>query len=184
MSRLRGLLMGHDFYKPTPFKSQHTKVTTQNDIMSFSSSNSKLGKGMSAPNLMLGQGRICAQLYFNPKSLRLSARPKGHSTLNLPFPESGLIVMMSIIILLNTNEQSMLTLIRCNGTSNKIILSYSYEITFLPLLRCMKQGKSDNIKEGRNMQKRVRKPYTLRQKHLLCFFFNSTYSSPSSSLSS
>jgi hypothetical protein len=168
--------MGHDFYKPTPFKSQHTKVTTQNDIMSFSTSNSKLGRGMSVPNSMLG---------CDPKSLRLSARLKGHSTLNLPYPESGLIIMMSIIILLNTNKQSMLTLIRCDGMSNKIILSYSYEITFLPLLHCMKQGKLGNIKEGRNMQKRVRKPYTLGWKHVLCFFFfNSTYSSPSSSLSS
>jgi len=35
----------------------------------------------------------------------------------------------------------MLTLIRCDGTSNKIILSYSYEITFLPLLHYMKQVK-------------------------------------------
>jgi hypothetical protein len=82
-------------------------------------------------------------------------RLKGHSTPSLPYTKSKLIIMMSIIILLNTNKQSMLTLIRCDGTSNKIILSYSYEITFLPLLHCMKQVKSGNIKKGMDMQKGV-----------------------------
>jgi hypothetical protein len=45
------------FCKLTPFKSQHMKVTIQNKIISFSTLNSKLGRGTSVPNLMLGQKR-------------------------------------------------------------------------------------------------------------------------------
>jgi hypothetical protein len=57
--------------------------------------------------------------------------------------------------MLNTNKQSMLTLIKCDDTSNKIILYYSYKITFLPLLHSMKQVKSGNIKENMNIQKGI-----------------------------
>jgi hypothetical protein len=145
--------------------------------------NPMLGYGASALNPLLGQEHERTQLHIglwcvrpwpflgivtswtqlllgsvcelNPTSLRLSAQLKGHFTLNLSYPESGLIIIIPIIILLNTNKQSMFTLIRCDGTSNKIILSYSYKIIFLPLLRCMKHVKSCNIKEDRNIQKGV-----------------------------
>ena len=46
--------MGHSFY--TPFKSQHTKAITQDEIMSFLVPNSKLGRGKTAPSSMLGLG--------------------------------------------------------------------------------------------------------------------------------
>jgi len=62
----------------------------------------------------------------------------------------------------------MFTLIRCDSTSNKIILSYSYEITFLPLLRFMRQFKSCNLKDNRNIHKWER--HILGHKHILNFF--------------
>ena len=98
-------------------------------------------------------GLVCE---LNPISLRLSVLLKGHSTLSLSYLESGLIIMVLIIILFNTNKQSMPTLIRYDCTSKKIILYFSHKITFLPLLQCMKQVKSSNIKKGRNIQKEVR----------------------------
>jgi hypothetical protein len=61
------------------------------------------------------------------------------------------------------NRIDNLALIRCDGTISKIILSYWYKITSIPLLCCMKQVKSGNIKESINIQEGVRKPYTLRQ---------------------
>ena len=152
--------------------------------LDVSAPNPTLGLDMSMPNPMLVQGRDHTQLHvglwhdhpwpflgivtswtrlllgsgceLNPMSLRLSTRLKSHSTLSLLYPESELIIMMPIIILLNTNKQFMITLIKCNGTSNKIIISYLYEIIFLPLLRCMRQFKSSNIKENMNIQKKDR----------------------------
>jgi hypothetical protein len=50
----------------------------------------------------------------------------------------------------------MLLLIRCDGTSSKIILSYSLKIIFLPLPTLHEKVKSGIIKEGRNIQKGVR----------------------------
>jgi hypothetical protein len=59
----------------------------------------------------------------------------------------------------------MFILIRCNGTSSRIILFYYYEIIYLPLLRCIKQVKQGNIKESVSRQEKGLKPYTLRHKH-------------------
>jgi hypothetical protein len=49
----------------------------------------------------------------------------------------------------------MLILSRCDSTNNRIILLYYYEITYLLLLRCMKQVKLGNIKDKWNIQKGV-----------------------------
>jgi len=61
------------------------------------------------------------------------------------YHEPELIIMRPIIIPLNTNKPSIFILIRCDGTISKIILSYSYNITFLPLSRCMRQWKNQVI---------------------------------------
>jgi hypothetical protein len=68
-----------------------------------------------------------------------------HIEFFISYPEFGLIIMISIIILLNMNKSSMLILIRNDGTSNTIILSYSYKIIFLPLLRCIAWNSSNKI---------------------------------------
>ena len=79
----------------------------------------------------------------------------------------------------------MLILIRCDGTSSRIILFYYYEITSLPLLRCIKQVKSGNIKKSVSRQEKGLKPYTLRHKHNPSSSPpTSTFFSPYSSLSS
>ena len=103
------------------------------------------GEDASTPSYLLSLGRE-----LSPTSLRLSVKLKGHSTLRPPYPEPRLIIMMPIIIPLNTNKQLMLILIRCDGTSSRIILFYYYKITSLSLLRCIKQVKSSNIKGSMN----------------------------------
>jgi hypothetical protein len=103
------------------------------------------GEDASTPSYLLSLGRE-----LSPTSLRLSVKLKGHSTLRPPYPEPRLIIMMPIIIPLNTNKQLILILIRCDGTSSRIILFYYYKITSLSLLRCIKQVKSGNIKGSMN----------------------------------
>ena len=66
----------------------------------------------------------------------------------------------------------MLILIRCDDTSSGIIIFYYYEVTSLPLIRCMKQVKPDNIKESTSIQEKGLKPYTLKHKHI---FSSSTW---------
>jgi len=90
---------------------------------------------------------------LSPTFLRLSMELKGHSALSLPYPELELIIIMHITIPLNMNKPSILILIRCEGIISKIILSYSYKITFLPLLRCIRQWKPGDIKEGKKERK-------------------------------
>jgi hypothetical protein len=58
----------------------------------------------------------------------------------------------------------MLILIRCDSTSNKILLFYYCEITSLPLLCYMKQAKPDIIKRRVEYIKRGSEPYTQKQK--------------------
>jgi hypothetical protein len=88
-----------------------------------------LGPNMSVPSVLLGFGRELSLTF-----LRSGVKLNGHSTLSPPYPEPELIIMMPI----KYNKPSMLTLTRCDGTISKIILSYCYKITSLPLLRCMK----------------------------------------------
>jgi len=74
-----------------------------------------LGPNMSVPSVLLGFGRELSLTF-----LRSGVKLNGHSTLSPPYPELELIIMMPI----KYNKSSMLTLIRCDGTISKTILSY------------------------------------------------------------
>ena len=58
---------------------------------------------------------------LSPICLRSGIKLKGHYTLNLPYPEPELIIIMPIMIPLNMNKPSIPILITCDGTINKII---------------------------------------------------------------
>ena len=129
-------------------------------------SNPSLGLGKPAPRFLVSFGCELSQT-----SLRSGMKLKGHSALSLPYLEPKLIIMISVMIPLNTNKLSRLILIRCDSTINKIILSYSYKIIFLPFLHSVRQWKSGDIKEG----KRGRKWDFLSSPHLQIFFSNPFY---------
>ena len=104
-------------------------------------------------------------VWVEPNASQVQCMLKCNSTPSLPY--SGRVSNYNTNhILLNTNKQSMLILIRCDGTSSRIILFYYYKIISLPLLRCMKQVKPCNIKGSTSIQEKGSKPYTMKHKHI------------------